>query len=164
MSGSSNKSLAVAALAGAVAIGSVAVAAYLRYKDDEDSEWMSKLQLFFTEDADTRQALILCDKLNRALSEVEKNVDDIHVIKSNISTPSSSSSSSSDHFVRLKKLLAEASSDLDFLFGELDQIRGDGFIRKKRKQIADRINSLSSRVDDAMALVSAIEFQSKNAR
>jgi len=164
---SSNKTVAIAALAGAAAIGAIATYAYLRNQDGdgEDSDLSTRLRLFLTEDDDKRQALVVYEKLSRALTEVRKNVDTAEALVSILkaSPPSSQDNSGTTvpTLAELKKLLAEASSDLDFLFGELDQIRGDESVKRKRKQVADRINELSSCVDDAMAFVSSYEFQLK---
>jgi hypothetical protein len=46
-----------------------------------------------------------------------------------------------------KKVLAGVTDDIDFIFAELDQVRGGDFIKRKRKALAERLKCLSDEVD-----------------
>jgi hypothetical protein len=47
----------------------------------------------------------------------------------------------------LKNELASLSSDADYVFGELDQIRGGEAIKRKRKKLVDHMNKIVSAIE-----------------
>ena len=52
-----------------------------------------------------------------------------------------------------QKAIVEATSDVDFMYAELDTIRGSPAVKTKRKEMAEKLNSLSSRIDSLLALL-----------
>jgi hypothetical protein len=46
-----------------------------------------------------------------------------------------------------KKILAGVTSDIDYIFGELDQVRGGDYIKKRRKFLVERLKRVSDDVD-----------------
>ena len=53
--------------------------------------------------------------------------------------------------VQKKKALAQVNTDIDFVFGELDQVRGGDGVKRRRKVIADRLKPLADEVDRMIA-------------
>lgn len=52
-----------------------------------------------------------------------------------------------------QKAIVEATSDVDFMYAELDTIRGSPAVKTKRKEMAEKLNALSSRIDSLLALL-----------
>ena len=51
------------------------------------------------------------------------------------------------------KIITETTSDVDFMFAELDSIRGSSVVKSKRKDIAERLNELSARIDTLLTFL-----------
>lgn len=52
-----------------------------------------------------------------------------------------------------QKAIVEATSDVDFMYAELDTVRGSPAVKTRRKEMAEKLNSLSSRIDSLLALL-----------
>ena len=45
------------------------------------------------------------------------------------------------------RVITETTSDVDFIYADLDSIRGGADIKIKRKNMAEKLNALSARID-----------------
>lgn len=85
------------------------------------------------------------------LKRIHNLKEAVRVLQNNVtqlfSLFSSSGNGHSNISPELKKGLAELSSDIDYLYGELDQIRGDESIVRQRKAIVEEVNCVSKKAD-----------------
>jgi hypothetical protein len=51
------------------------------------------------------------------------------------------------------KIAAEITSDVDFIYGELDQVRGGALVKRRRRQQAEELQKLSKDVDELMEVL-----------
>ena len=52
------------------------------------------------------------------------------------------------------KIITETTSDVDFIYADLDSIRGSSTVKTRRKELAEQLNALSARIDSLLTTVS----------
>ena len=52
------------------------------------------------------------------------------------------------------KIITETTSDVDFIYADLDSIRGSSIVKSRRKEVAEQLNALSARIDSLLSVVS----------
>ena len=83
-------------------------------------------------------------KAFRMVLEAFESVE-ISILKSKLAKPIATAEE--------QKSIVEATSDVDFMYAELDTVRVSPAVKSKRKEMAEKLNSLSSRIDSLLALL-----------
>lgn len=109
-----------------------------------DLEW--KKRIFFATVEDKRPLTTL-NGIYQAIQLVLKSFDKV---ESNIMKSKSELKPSSIDPNMLNQI-TEITSDIDFIYAELDSIRGSNFVKAQRKEMAQDLKHLSDRVDAFLA-------------
>lgn len=119
----------------------LAITSYL-FRDDIES-WTA---IFMANEGDkvSIEKLRRITKAFRMVLEAFETVE-ISILSSKLSKPAATTEQ--------QKAIVEATSDVDFMYAELDTVRGSSAVKTKRKEMAEKLNSLSSRIDSLLALL-----------
>lgn len=128
-------------LAALVLGAGLAISSYL-FRDDIES-WTA---IFMANEGDkiSIEKLRRITKAFRMVLEAFETVE-ISIINSKLPKPAATAEQ--------QKAIVEATSDVDFMYAELDTVRGSPAVKTKRKEMAEKLNSLSSRIDSLLALL-----------
>lgn len=131
----------------AISVTSLVFVVYLWFSRIQIGHYISKLPLS-AKDVESYQYLedieIALNKLERDLTKIE-----VDVTRSDLS----SLDVLGEHKKNFGTKLGALSSNLDFLFGELDQVRGNQTIKDYRRLLSDRMNKIASRLDKLSSLL-----------
>jgi hypothetical protein len=102
--------------------------------------------LFFAEEGD-KISIEKVHRINKAFGVVLK---DFEVVESSILKIKSGKPTAS---AEEQKVITEVTSDVDFIYADLDTIRGSSVVKLKRKAVAEKLNFLSTRIDSLLNLM-----------
>ena len=124
----------------AVTTGLVVVLAFI------GNDFDMKREIFFAEEEDK----LPIEKLHRIMKAFQIVLKDFEVVESAILVPESNKASATP---QQQKVITEVTSDVDFIYADLDTIRGSSAVKVKRKEMAEKLNHLSGRIDALLALL-----------
>ena len=90
------------------------------------------------------------EKLHRINKAFEVVLKDFDVVESSVLKMKSGKPIAS---AEEQKVITEVTSDVDFIYADLDTIRGSSVVKLKRKAMAEKLNSLSTRIDSLLNLM-----------
>lgn len=102
--------------------------------------------LFLAEEGD-KASIEKLHRINKAFEVVLKDFEVVEssVLKRKVEKPTASPEE--------QKVITEVTSDVDFIYADLDTIRGSSVVKLKRKAMAEKLNSLSTRIDSLLNLL-----------
>ena len=120
------------------------------------SRWTADFIERISADKDKLLVLELIDRIDSAsllvLREIDEVAAQLSIYESHID-PNNCEKHKSEKLLKFGKIrtqLSQISSDIDFIYAELDQVRGDKSVVDKRKRIVEKVNKMSKIVDGWM--------------
>ena len=90
------------------------------------------------------------EKLHRITKAFHIVLKDFEIVESAVIASASTKPSAT---AAQQKIITEVTSDVDFIYADLDTIRGSSAVKVRRKEIAEKLNTLSSRIDALLSLL-----------
>lgn len=90
------------------------------------------------------------EKLYRIAKAYQIVLKDFEIVESALLASESSKPSAT---AAQQKIITEVTSDVDFIYSDLDCVRGSSAVKVRRKEMAEKLNSLSSRIDALLSLL-----------
>lgn len=116
-----------------VGAGMIFVAAHLL------DDFELKKALFFAEEEDK----VPTEKLHRIAKATNLVIAEFEKVELDLLKSSARPVATADQL----RVITETTSDVDFIYADLDSIRGGADIKIKRKNMAEKLNALSARID-----------------